>query len=43
MKKYFNKICKTKSISSWKSEELSDEVIKPPAVDNNIRMNVCKI
>ena len=35
MNKYFNKIGKTKSISSWISKGLSDEVIKPPTINNN--------
>ena len=35
MNKYFKKIGNTKSISSWKSKGLSDEVIKPPTVNNN--------
>ena len=29
--KYFKKIGKTKSISSWKSKGLSDEVVKSPS------------
>ena len=35
MSKYFKKISNTKSISSWKSKGLFDEVIKSPAVNNN--------
>ena len=35
MSKYFKKISNTKSISSWKSKELSDEVIKSPTIYNN--------
>ena len=34
--KYFKKIGKTKSISSWKSKRASDEAIKPPTTNNNI-------
>ena len=33
--KYFKKIGNTKSISSWKSKGLSDEVIKAPTINNN--------
>ena len=35
MNKCFKKIGKTKSISSWKSKRLSEEVIKSPAINNN--------
>ena len=35
MNKYFKRIGNTKSISSWKSEGLSDEVIKSPTINNN--------
>ena len=35
MNKYFNKIDNTKKILSWKSKELSDEVIKTPIINNN--------
>ena len=34
MNKYFKKIGKTKSVSSWKSKGLSDEVFKP-TINNN--------
>ena len=33
--RYFKKIGNTKSISSWKSKGLSDEVIKPSTINNN--------
>ena len=37
MNKYFKKINNTDHISEWRSEGLSDEVIKPPAIhDNNL-------
>ena len=35
MSKHFQKIGNTKSISSSKSKGLSDEVIKPPSINNN--------
>ena len=35
MYKYFKKIRKTKNISSCKSKGLSDEVIKPPTINND--------
>ena len=35
MNKYFKNINTTKSISSWKSKELSDEVMKHPTINNN--------
>ena len=35
MNKYFKTIGNTKSISSWKSKELSDEVIKSFTTANN--------
>ena len=35
MNKYFKKISNTKSISSWKSKGLYDEVIKPPTINSN--------
>ena len=35
MNKHFKKIANTKSISSWKSIGLSDEVIKSPTINNN--------
>ena len=35
MYKYFKKIGKTDHISSWESNGLSDEIIKPPATSNN--------
>ena len=35
MNKYFKKIGNTKSILSWKSKGLSDEVIKSPTINNN--------
>ena len=35
MNKYFKKIGNTKSISSWKSKGLSDEVTKSPTINNN--------
>ena len=34
MNKYFKKISNTKSISSWKSKGLPDEVIKSPPINN---------
>ena len=34
--KYFKKIANTKSILSWKSKGLSDDVIKSPAINNDI-------
>ena len=52
MNRYFKKISNTKSISSWKSKGLSEEVIKPPAINNNSfapkleyieKKHVCKI
>ena len=33
--KYFKKIANTKSILSWKSKRLSDDVIKSPTINNN--------
>ena len=36
MNKYFKKIANTKSILSWKSKGLSDDVIKSPTINNNI-------
>ena len=35
MNKYFKKINNTKSISSWKSNGSSDEVIRSPTINNN--------
>ena len=35
MNKYFRKNSNTKSISSGNSKGLSDEVIKPPTINNN--------
>ena len=35
MNKYFKKISNTKSILSWESKGLSDEIFKPPAIKNN--------
>ena len=35
MYRYSKKIGNTDHISSWKSKELSDESIKPPATSNN--------
>ena len=35
MDKYFKKISNTDHISKWKSKGLSDEVVKPPATDDN--------
>ena len=35
MNQYFKKIANTKSILSWKSKGLSDDVIKVSAVNNN--------
>ena len=35
MNRCFKKIGKTKSISSWKSKGLSDEVIQSPTINNN--------
>ena len=35
MNKYFKKISNTKSISSWESKGLSDDVIKSPTTNNN--------
>ena len=40
IKIYFKKIDNKKYISSWKSKELSDETIKPPATcDNRFSVN----
>ena len=36
MRKYLKKISNTNNISEWKSEGLSDEVIKPP--DNSLAL-----
>ena len=36
MNKYFKKIANTKSILSWKSKGLPDDVIKSPTINNNI-------
>ena len=36
MNKYFKKIGKTKSISSWKTKGLSDQVIKTPTTDTSL-------
>ena len=33
--KYFKVLANAKYISSWKSEELSDKTIKPPATSDN--------
>ena len=35
MNKYFKKIGKNKSISSWKSKGLFDEFSKSPTINNN--------
>ena len=35
MNRYFENIGSTKSISSWESKGLSDEVIKCPTINNN--------
>ena len=35
MYRYYKKIGNTDPISSWKSKELSDQKIKPPATSNN--------
>ena len=36
MNKYYKKISNTKSISSWESKGLSDEIFKPPAINNSL-------
>ena len=38
MYKYFKKIVKTESISSWESKGLSNEIIKPP--DSTLALTV---
>ena len=35
MQKYFKKIGNTDHFSSWESEGLSNELIKPPSASNN--------
>ena len=40
MYKYFKKISNTDQISEWKSDGLSDEIIKPPTTsDNSLALN----
>ena len=36
MNRYFKKIGNIKSISSWESKQLSDEVFKPPINNNSL-------
>ena len=38
MYKYFQKIANTDYISVWKSEGLSDEIIKPPSTSDYSRI-----
>ena len=35
MYRYCEKICNTGYISEWKSQGLSDEIIKPPSIFDN--------
>ena len=43
MNKYFKKISNTDHVSEWKSKGLSDEIIKPPATDENSLAPALKI
>ena len=43
MSKYFKKIANTKSILSWKSKGLSDDVIKSPTINNNILAHLMEV